>query len=56
MICAVLECSPTDILINEPEQVAARRRTAAKEANGKPSGRASKVTPRLGRNRSVPPA
>lgn len=56
VICAVLECDPTDILIREPEQVAARRRTVAKEVNGKGSGRASKVTPRLGRNRSVPPA
>jgi putative transcriptional regulator len=56
VICAVLECSPTDILICEPEQVAARRRTAAKAANSKTSARASKVTPRLGRNRSVPPA
>lgn len=56
VICAVLECEPTDILIREPEQVAARRRSVAKEVNGTPSGRASKVTPRLGRNRSVPPA
>lgn len=56
VICAVLECEPTDILIREPEQVAARRRGVAREVNGKPSARASKVTPRLGRNRSLPPA
>jgi DNA-binding Xre family transcriptional regulator len=56
VICAVLECSPTDILICEPEQVEERRRTVAKAAVGKANGRAAKVTPRLGRNRSVPPA
>jgi putative transcriptional regulator len=53
VICAVLECSPTDLLIREPEAVAARRPQKAAEAgNGKPA----KVTPRLGRNRSKPPA
>jgi DNA-binding Xre family transcriptional regulator len=53
VICAVLECSPTDLLIREPEAVAARRPQKAAEAGDvKPAN----VTPRLGRNRSKPPA
>jgi putative transcriptional regulator len=52
VICAVLECTPTDLLICEPEQVAARRPPHAAEATGGPPA----VKPRLGRNRSVPPA
>lgn len=54
IICAVLDCTPSDLLIPEPDKVAARRpehrRAAAAEAT-RPA-----VTPRLGRNRSVPPA
>ncbi|MDT0264588.1 helix-turn-helix transcriptional regulator [Jatrophihabitans sp. DSM 44399] len=33
VICAVLECAPTDLLICEPAAVAARRPSAAAEAN-----------------------
>jgi len=53
VICAVLECNPTDLLICEPAKVAASKpqRAAAAEAGPGPQ-----VTPRLGRNRSVPPA
>lgn len=51
VICAVLECTPTDLLICEPEQVAARRPRRVTEAQS-----ASVVSPRLGRNRSLPPA
>jgi DNA-binding Xre family transcriptional regulator len=52
VICAVLDCSPADLLIPEPARVAALRpRQAAEAAPGKPA-----LTPRLGRNRSVPPA
>lgn len=52
VICAVLECSPTDLLICEPEQVAARRpRRAASAKAGGP-----RIVPRGGRNRSLPPA
>src|SRR2546423_1835372 len=52
VICAVLECTPTDLLVCEPEKVAARRpRRTAEVAGGAPA-----VRPRLGRNRSVPPA
>lgn len=52
VICAVLDCEPTDLLIREPDKVAALRppKIAASHA-GPPS-----VTPRLGRHRSLPPA
>ena len=58
VICAVLECTPTDLLIAEPEQVAARRQQAARAAGDlDPSDApAPSVTPRLGRHRSLPPA
>lgn len=60
VICAVLECTPTELLITEPAKVAARR-PGADQAIGEASGsdstqRSAKVTPRLGRNRTVPPA
>src|SRR6185312_6232368 len=51
VICAVLDCDPTALLIREPEQVAARRPGKAAEA----TTAAPPVVPRLGRNRSVPP-
>lgn len=60
VICDVLDCTPTELLIRQPEQVAARRQQAAK-AVGQDSARdtpppSATVTPRLGRNRSLPPA
>src|SRR5947209_2817150 len=52
VICAVLDCAPSDLLVSEPEKVAARRpRKAAEAKKG-----TSRVTPRLGRNRTPPPA
>jgi putative transcriptional regulator len=51
VICAVLECAPSDLLVCEPEKVAARRPRQAVAAKT-----ASPVIPRLGRNRSRPPA
>jgi putative transcriptional regulator len=53
VICAVLECSPADLLICEPGKVTAGRppRTAEATADARP-----RVVPRLGRNRSLPPA
>lgn len=51
VICSVLECSPADLLICEPEAVAARRPARAAEV-----GPRLAVTPRPGRHRSVPPA
>lgn len=56
VICSVLDCEPTKLLIREPEKVAARR--TAKTANGDDpsSGPSPAVQPRLGRNRTRPPA
>lgn len=53
VICAVLECDPADLLLCEPEKVAARcpQQQATAEEPPPPA-----ITPRLGRNRSVPPA
>jgi DNA-binding Xre family transcriptional regulator len=51
VICAVLECSPTNLLICEPALV--RNRRPAREAQGGP---ATPITPQLGRHRSLPPA
>lgn len=52
VICHVLDCEPTELLIREPEAVAARR--PIKE-NTAVAGGAQVITPRLGRNRSLPP-
>lgn len=54
VICEVLECDPSELLVREPDKVAARRprHTAIPED----SAPAARITPRLGRNRSVPPA
>lgn len=52
VICAVLECTPSDLLVCEPDKVIARRpaKRAAKSAGS------NAVTPKLGRNRTKPPA
>lgn len=55
VFCAVLDCSPEELLIREPEQVQARRETAARAA-GQRLAPSTPLAPRLGRNRSVPPA
>lgn len=52
VICSVLDCQPTDLLICEPDAVGARRPPKTTEATG--SGPV--ITPRLGRHRSEPPA
>lgn len=54
VICAVLECTPADLLICEPDKVAARR--PGKTANAHDDDGGPAVTPRLGRNRTLPPA
>ena len=51
VICAVLDCDSAELLICEPDKVAARRPTQTAEASAGPS-----VTPHLGRNRTLPPA
>lgn len=59
VICAVLDCTPADLLITEPAKVAARRQSSAQavgEDAESSSPRSAKVTPRLGRNRTLPPA
>lgn len=52
VICAVLDCTPADVLICDPEAVAARRPRSRVAQT--PS--AATPTPRLGRNRTTPPA
>ena len=52
VICSVLDCEVTDLLLREPDKVAARR-PRKKATAGKAVG---SITPRLGRNRTKPPA
>jgi DNA-binding Xre family transcriptional regulator len=52
VICAVLGCTPADLLLCEPEKVAARRPQQTSAA----SGSSSKLSPQLGRHTSIPPA
>ncbi len=52
VMCDVLECSPSDLLVTEPDKVAARRPQQAESAS---SGEVQ-IKPRLGRNRTPPPA
>jgi putative transcriptional regulator len=54
IICAVLDCTPADLLICEPDKVAARAPQRPERAAGGPAG--STPTPRLGRHTSQPPA
>ncbi|WIV60634.1 helix-turn-helix transcriptional regulator [Amycolatopsis nalaikhensis] len=51
VICAVLDCEPTELLIREPEKVAALRPAKAAINQAGPTS----VTPRLGHPRSTPP-
>jgi putative transcriptional regulator len=51
VLCSVLDCEPTDLLIREPDQVAARRPRRAAAADERPA----RVAPRLGRGRTAPP-
>lgn len=55
VICSVLDCEPTELLIREPDKVAARRPRRAATAE-EPGSTPHPVPPRLGRNRSTPPA
>lgn len=55
VICTVLDCDSSTLLIREPEKVAARRdEKAVGGEHGQPSPAAG-VQPRLGRNRTRPP-
>jgi len=52
VICQVLDCTPSDLLIPQPDKVAARKPTTAATADqGTPP-----IRPTPGRNRSKPPA
>jgi DNA-binding Xre family transcriptional regulator len=53
VICSVLDCDPTALLVREPDQAAARRPTRNKAAAGE--GGPSVVAPRFGRPKSEPP-
>lgn len=68
VLCAVLECTPNDLMKTEPDKVAARRPRNTDAANGGPpnggngngdpngnGGTPRAVTPRLGKPRSTPP-
>lgn len=54
VICAVLDCEPSKLLIREPDKVAARRSGIAVNGDSEPPG-PPLVSPRLGRNRTRPP-
>lgn len=54
VICVVLQCAPTDLLICEPDKVGSRPSEIAAGAAGAET--VALLTPRLGRNRSLPPA
>ena len=53
VICTVLECEPSAVLVREPEKVAARRPHREEVANGERSP--SIVSPRFGKPKSEPP-
>lgn len=54
VICSVLECTPSDLMVPEPEKVAARRPQKAETINGQ-NDAPPKITPRFGKPRSEPP-
>ena len=53
VICAVLDCDPSELLIREPEKVAARRPERRSTANAE--GTPPRVKPRVGKPKSEPP-
>lgn len=57
VICSILDCDPSSLLIREPEKVAAQRppqkRAVGGDQGGGPAG--SVVAPRFGSGRSEPP-
>ena len=58
VLCAVLECTPNDLLTPEPDKVAEARPPAENAATGEgssPGARGSVVSPRFGKPRSTPP-
>jgi len=68
VLCAVLDCTPNDLMTPEPDKVIARRPRTSEAANGNGNGDSNPdgdgngdgssrpgVTPRLGKPRSRPP-
>lgn len=55
VICAVLDCDPSTLLIREPDKVAALRHEKAVGDEQADHSPAAGVQPRLGRNRTRPP-
>jgi len=53
VICQVLRCEPSELLIPEPDKVTARRPSREQAAKSGPSS--STVAPRFGKGRSAPP-
>lgn len=56
VICFVLGCQPTDILVCEPDVVAARQQAIKAVAAASPTAPARRRAPTAGRPRSKPPA
>ena len=54
VICVVLECTPSDLMVPEPEKVAVRRPQTFETVNGQ-NDTPPRVTPRFGKPRSEPP-
>ena len=59
VLCAVLACTPNDLMTPEPDKVAARRVRHADTANGDDTSNGGEtspsVSPRFGKPRSTPP-
>ena len=56
VLCAVLDCTPDDLMTPEPDKVAARRPTNSDAANGDLAAATPPVvTPRLTKSRPTPP-
>ena len=53
VICSILDCEPSDLLIREPAKVAARRPREERTATG--DAVAPVVAPRFGNTRTEPP-
>lgn len=57
VICAVLGCNPSEVLLAEPEKVQLQRpaQQAVNDEGGIGTGRSSRVAPRRGKGRTTPP-
>ena len=53
VICSVLDCQPAELLLPEPDKVAARKPRTAAAATTAPSAKEAKA--KLGKNRNAPP-